>query len=170
MSTTGIYLPKRIIKSVNPSYQQDMVPRELIDWGIIFNLTIFVIFFGSIFYICIHRYRNKEYYKRDKVRKQQQLVEDFQKALEDYQLNQHKIVYMQQQQTRLNNQIKMSQGLDSLKYKMGLMENTQKPFGNYAMNPQYMSESFKVYPQQPPQYSAGYQPPFFNSGSLLNYR
>lgn len=74
---------------------------------------------------------------------------------------------MQQQQTRLNNQIKMSQGLDSLKYKMDLMGQTQKPFGNYAMNPQYMLESFAI---QPHQYNSGYQPPFFNSGSLLNYR
>jgi len=127
MSTHGIYLPKRIIKSVGPTYSENMIQRELIDWGIIFNLTLFVISFGSIFYICIHRYRNKEYYKRETRRKQEQLVEDFQKALLDYQLNQHKIVYMQQQQTKLNNQIKMSQGLDTLKNKMELFNNIQTP-------------------------------------------
>jgi hypothetical protein len=127
MSTHGIYLPKRIIKSVGPAYSENMIQRELIDWGIIFNLTLFVISFGSIFYICIHRYRNKEYYKRETRRKQEQLVEDFQKALLDYQLNQHKIVYMQQQQTKLNNQIKMSQGIDTLKNKMELFNNIQTP-------------------------------------------
>jgi hypothetical protein len=91
-------------------------------------------------------------------------VEDFQKALENYQLNQHKIVYMQQQQTKLNNQIKISRGLDNIRNKMEFFEN--KPKSSYDL----LLNNHQSFTTRPHQFDSGYQTPFFNSGSLIDYK
>ena len=56
-----------------------------IDWGFLFNLGVFVLFICSIFYICLDRYRNKERLKREREYKQQMLVLEFKKLLEEKQ-------------------------------------------------------------------------------------
>ena len=162
MSSTGIYLPRRIIKSIRPN-RAIAPPRELIDWGIMFNLFVFVTFFGSIFYICLHRYNNKEFYKKQKEAKQRKMVEEFQQALQEYQLNQQKEHYMREMQKKVQNQVQMSRSLDSLRGKLDLL---QQPMSNK----QLLTKDHQSFSIRPHTYDSQYQTPFFNSSSLINYR
>ena len=40
------------------NHQQNQ--NRLLDWNFLFNLGVFVLFICSIFYVCLHRYRNKK--------------------------------------------------------------------------------------------------------------
>jgi hypothetical protein len=87
----GVYLPKSIFNT--SSYGQkyktgiNMIDPKMIpppvDWVYLFNLGVFVVFICSLFYICLYRYRNKEKIRKEKELKQQQLVIEFKKLLEE---------------------------------------------------------------------------------------
>lgn len=162
MNNSGIYLPRRIIKSMGPVISRGPA-RELVDWGILFNLFVFVTFIGSLFYICLHRYRNKEYHQREKEAKQRKIVEDFQKVLEEYQLNQQKRNYMEGVNKKLQNQIKMSQSMDSLRGKLDLVYQNPQTSHQLLLN---NHNSFQIRPHQQ---DSIYQTPFFNSSDMINY-
>jgi len=163
MSNSGIYLPQRIIKSMGPAAPRGP-PRKLVDWGILFNLFIFVTFLGSIFYVCLHRYRNKDYYRKQKEAKQRKMVADFQKILEEYQLNQQKKHYMEGINKKLQNQIQMSQSLDSLRGKLDLV------YQNPQTSHQILLNNHNSFQARPHQSDSTYQTPFFNSSDMINYR
>ena len=103
----GVFLPKSILIPSNQNQfltqRQRLLQKQLgnvtggggggrgnggpphIDWGFLFNLGVFVLFICSIFYICLDRYRNKERLKREREYKQQMLVLEFKKLLEEKQ-------------------------------------------------------------------------------------
>ena len=121
----GVFLPKSILIPSNQNQfltqRQRLLQKQLgnvmggggggvgrgnggpphIDWGFLFNLGVFVLFICSIFYICLDRYRNKERLKREKEYKQQMLVLEFKKLLEEKQAELQK---QNQTQTQLPHQ------------------------------------------------------------------
>lgn len=164
----GFYLPKRIVRkplgyqTQHSRYLQQLelqrqyAGTRLLDWGLLFNLSIFVIFFGSLFYICVHRYHNKEHFQREKEIRKQELVDGFTRALKQ----QQKYKLEQELRKKSQNQVMMTQSLENLKHKLGNVIN-QDNFGNQY---QRYQENYKVDSYQP----IPYQSPFFNSGSLIN--
>jgi hypothetical protein len=119
----GVFLPKSILIPSNQNQfltqRQRLLQKQLgnvmggggggignggpphIDWFFLFNLAVFVLFICSIFYICLDRYRNKERLKREKEYKQQMLVLEFKKLLEEKQAELQK---QNQTQTQLPQQ------------------------------------------------------------------
>ena len=110
----GVFLPKSLV--IPPGQHQFLTQRQRllqtqlgnnklgggpphIDWGFLGNLGIFVLFISTLFYICLDRYRNKERLKREKEYKQQMLVLEFKKLLEEKQAETQK-----QKQTQLPQQ------------------------------------------------------------------
>ena len=102
----GVFLPKSIL--ITPYQNQFFTQRQrlqsqlggnqnrgngpiAVDWSFLFNLGVFVLFICSLFYICLHRYRNKEQLKREKEYKQKMLVLEFKQLLEEQQKKQDEL-------------------------------------------------------------------------------
>ena len=143
MSGNGIYLPKRLFTNhiqnggfkgygggYNGNYKViktgNFTPRFNngngegpipIDWGVIFNLCIFTLFIGSLFYVCLYRYRNKEKFIKEKELKQKQLVYEVKLALEEQQRKQQQQQsqkkYEQMMEHRRQNQIGLTKKLET---------------------------------------------------------
>lgn len=144
MSGNGIYLPKRLFtnhiqnggfKGYGGGYNGNykviktgfFTPRFNnynngdtpipIDWGVIFNLCIFTLFIGSLFYVCLYRYRNKEKFIKEKELKQKQLVYEVKQALEEQQRKQQQQQsqkkYEQMMEHRRQNQIGLTKKLET---------------------------------------------------------
>ncbi len=85
----GVYLPKNMFNTsfygqkTKNCVEPKMIAPPSVDWVYLFNLGIFVVFICSLFYICLYRYRNKEKIRKEKELKQQQLVIEFKKLLEE---------------------------------------------------------------------------------------
>ncbi len=135
----GIYLPKRIFTNhiqnggfkgygggYNGNYKViktgHFTPRFNngngespipIDWGVIFNLCIFTLFIGSLFYVCLYRYRNKEKFIKEKELKQKQLIYEVKLALEEQQRKQSQKKYEQMMENRRQNQIGLSKKMET---------------------------------------------------------
>jgi hypothetical protein len=84
-----------------------------IDWGVIFNLCIFTLFIGSLFYVCLYRYRNKEKFIKEKELKQKQLVYEVKQALEEQQRKQSQKKYEQMMENRRQNQIGLTKKIET---------------------------------------------------------
>lgn len=94
MGTSGIYLPKTMFvpsstyhspyNSYKPQYGGARMP-PMVDWGLLFNLSVFTIFICSFFYICLYRYRNKSRIMKENEIKQKKLLYEFQAALKENQ-------------------------------------------------------------------------------------
>ncbi len=124
----GVFLPKSIL--ITPYQNQFLTQRQrllqtqlggnqnrgnaptAVDWSFLFNLGVFVLFICSLFYICLHRYRNKEQLKREKEHKQKMLVLEFKQLLEEQQKKQDEIKKQQKynfidNRQMMNNQLQL---------------------------------------------------------------
>ena len=150
----GVYLPKSIFNtsSYGQKYKPTIIdPRMIppqVDWVYLFNLGIFVVFICSLFYICLYRYRNKEKIRKEKELKQQQLVIEFKKLLEE-QAEKKKQEYTQQLMHNRNIMSKnVSSNIDNIKlnfenpyskqyhqsYFNDIMPNNTSSDQNYELN------------------------------------
>ena len=152
----GVFLPKSIFTTASSSYGQKtkncIDPRIIapphIDWVYLFNLGVFVVFICSLFYICLYRYRNKEKIRKEKELKQQQLVIEFKKLLEE-QAEKKKQEYTQQlMHNRSIMQKNVSSNIDHIKlnfenpyskqyhqsYFNDIMPNNTSSDQNYELN------------------------------------
>jgi hypothetical protein len=123
----GVLLPKNmfVTNSYNSPYRT--VQRGgrifnngpiLVDWGLIFNLSIFTIFVCSIFYICLYRYRNKQKIRKETEIKQKKIAYEFQKAYEDSQKDLAVKKYNQILENKRYNQMMVNANLDNLRLQM----------------------------------------------------
>jgi len=175
----GFYLPK---SSLIPSYQnQFMTQRQRmlniqnggsngkkippqVDWTFLFNLSIFVLFICSLFYICLYRYRNKEQLRKEKELKQKQLVWEFKQALEEQNKKQAEMKKEQIMNNRMNNQMMVSSNIDNVRLNLEnpyLINNNNMNGINYDLN---FEPSF--YPNFSNNYNVNYMQ---NKNLELNY-
>jgi hypothetical protein len=142
----GVFLPKNIFTS---QFQKQKIgittidPRMIppqIDWVFLFNLGVFVLFICSLFYVCLYRYRNKEKIKKEKELKQQQLVLEFKKALEEEAIKQSENKKKQILQNRQGTQMMISSNIDNIRLNLEnpyLLNKTSKNENNNQYNNQY---------------------------------
>jgi hypothetical protein len=113
----------------------------LVDWGLIFNLSIFTIFVCSIFYICLYRYRNKQKIRKEMEIKQKKIAFEFQKAYEDSQKDLAVKKYNQILENKRYNQMMVNANLDNLRLQMNnpYLLNDNNSNNNYT--PQFNTSS-----------------------------
>jgi hypothetical protein len=163
----GVFLPKNIFTS---QFQKQKIgittidPRMIppqIDWVFLFNLAVFVLFTCSLFYVCLYRYRNKEKLRKEKELKQQQLVWEFKKALEE-QAEQKK---QQMQKNRQNTQSIISSNIDNIRLNLENPYLLNKPSNNNTPY-QYQHQQNTIYQNNIPidngiNYDLNFEPSFY---------
>ena len=173
-STSGYNSPFKTQKTFQSGGKFSNAP-SLVDWGLIFNLSVFTIFVCSIFYICLYRYRNKEKIRRETELKKRKLAYEFQQAMEENRKNQAVKKYNQILENKRYNQMMVNANLDNLRLQMTnpylLNENNNTNYtNNYTNN--YVPKSYSSNTSSQKQNSS-FPPlsqPNFNSSSqaILN--
>jgi hypothetical protein len=139
----------------------------LIDWGLLFNLSLFTIFVCSLFYICLYRYRNKERIKKETELKKKKLIYEYKQALEENQKNQAVKRYNQILENKRYNQMMVNANLDNLRLQMTnpyLLNDNYTSQSNIPQNSSY-SSNIPSFQQNEQSYVNGFNS---SSNAILN--